>query len=188
VTLLAAAGGWVLAGPPGDATAVTPPACPPSFARGVTDAAEAGDPVADRPGLIDGLVPAGPVSVRICGYGPGAGASAPAAAGAGAGGAGPSRSRVLDPTRTAELAALLDAQALDRIGSGVPGQGRVVDAQERARCASGPAPALLLFRYRQGPSLTVALDGGGCAAAWTPARSEVGRADVHQRIDELLAG
>jgi hypothetical protein len=175
VTLLAGAAGWALAGPPGDATAVTPPSCPPSFARGVADAVTAGDPVADRPGLIDGLVPAGPVSARICGYSSVAGA------------AGPARSRVLDPTWTAELAALLDARALDRMGSGVPGQGRVVDASERARCAPGPAPALLLFRYRQGPALTVALGGGGCAAAWTPARSELDRADVHERVGELLS-
>ena len=95
------------------------------------------------------------ISARICSY------TSVAAA------AGPARSRVLDPTWTAELAALLDARALDRMGSGVPGQGRVVDASERAQCAPGQAPALLLFRYRQGPALTVALDGGNCAAAWT---------------------
>lgn len=178
LTLLAGAGGWLLAGPPGDAAAITPPICPPTFGQGVDDASAVGSPTADRPGTVDGLVPAGPVSVRVCGYDSSAGAQ-----GAGAQGARLARTRMLDPIWTAELAALLDVQGRD-----MQGPGRVADPQQRAACTPGAAPALLVFRYKQGPPLTVASDGGSCSAVWTPARAEVGRVDVHQRVAELLAG
>ena len=192
LTVVAGAGGWLLAGPPGDATAITPPSCPPSFDRGVDDASAAGSPIPDRPGTVDGLVPAGPVSVRVCGY------SSPP----GASGSRLERSRVLDPIWTSELAALLDRQDLDgrdlgrqtpgrqTLGRQTPGRqtpGRVADPVQRAACTPGGAPALLVFRYRQGPPLTVASDGGTCSAVWTPARLELGRTDVHRRVAELLA-
>jgi hypothetical protein len=164
LTVAAAVVGWVVAGPPGDATAITPPGCPASYRQGLLEAA------AGRPGTVDRLVPVplGPVSVRVCGY----------AAADGAPGARRAGSTVLDPTRTAELAALLDPQT-------DPGP---ADPQQRASCLPGASPALLLFRYKVGLPMTVAVDGGSCALVATPVRAELGRVDVVRRVGELLSG
>jgi hypothetical protein len=175
LTVVAGVAGWVLAGPPSDATAITPPGCPASYRPEPFD----GGATADRPGATDRLVPVGPVSVgpvsvRVCGY----------AAVSGVPGARPAGSLVLDPTRTAELAALLDPRTDPQNAPKVVV--RLADPQQQAACRPGASPALLVFRYKVGRPLTVAVDDGTCALAATASRAELGRADVVRRVGELL--
>jgi hypothetical protein len=169
LVLVAGVVGWVLAGPPGDATAITPPGCPESYQHGVLEGTTDG-----RLGVADRLVPVGPVSVRVCGY----------TSASGVPGGRPAGSLVLDPTRTAELAALLDPQTDPQNAPKTPA--RLADPQQRAACLPGAAPALLLFRYKLGLPLTVAVDVGACGLVHTPARAELGRVDVVRRVGELL--
>jgi hypothetical protein len=163
----AAAAGWVWAGPPADGTAIVPPSCPVRVpaAFGTPVVGDAGTAVADR------LVPVGPVSVRVCGYA--------------SGGAAVVTQRVLDPTRTAALAGTLDTPPPGAAVDGAGGPDRA--QQQRARCA-GASPAVLVFRYKQAPTLLVTVAGGGCRLVSTSARGETGRDDVVREVARILAG
>jgi hypothetical protein len=180
VAVLGIAGvvGWQVAGPPWSGAAVVPPACPAapsssgtssgtsSSTLGATSGAASGST-----GAADQLVPMplpeprGPVSVRVCGYVPRSGGYAL------------EREVVLDPTRTAALAALVD----EHPGAVVPG------ARRPARCgATGPI-VVLAFRYTQGPPVFVDVVGGDCGLVATAARVETGRQDVVRRLAEIMA-
>jgi hypothetical protein len=171
--IAAGAAGWFLAGPPDDAAALVPPACPAS--ADVATGSAAG-PAADvvgavaEPGYLAGVPqqlvpmplpqPRGPVSVRICRY-----------AGGGDGSYRLSRSVVVEPTRTAALAGLMDK---------TPG------ATPAPGCLPGANVDVLVFRYTEGLPLRVEVLGGRCALVRTPARAESGRQDVVRAIDALL--
>ena len=170
VVLTAGVAGWVFAGPPSDAAAITPPGCPASYPLGVSGAGRTPRP-GDKVQLVPvGPVSVGPISVRVCGYGSATGA--------------PDSSIVLDPVRTAALAALLDPLTDPQTAPRMPVPS--ADPRQLAACVPGPQPALLLFRYKVGAPLTVSVPGGSCAAVTTVTRTELGRRDVVRRVAQLL--
>lgn len=161
----AAAAGWHLAGPPGDATAPVPAQCPAVDPVAVPVRADQGAGVSDRLVPMPLPQPRGPVSVRVCAYAEhGSGYTLRTSA-------------VVEPVRTAVLAGLLNR---------TPGP-VVTDVARRAECTPGREVAVLVFRYTQGPGQQVDVLGGDCALVRTPARTERDRQDVVRAVNGVLA-
>jgi len=160
--LLAAAGGWVVAGRLPARPGPQPPPCPARYAADAVTPVRAADPGKLVPVPLP--QPRGPFTVRLCAYP----STAPGVA---------LRDQVLlDATRTAELSGVLD----------VPDAVAVQPADRRpAGCAAGPA-TLLIFQYIEGDPFVAEVDGGPCALVTTPARIERNRADVVRLVEDAL--
>jgi hypothetical protein len=174
--VVAAVAGWVLAGPPDDAAAVVPPACPTSVATGVTPV----DP-GFGPGVADRLVPMplpqprGPVSARICRFVPSSDAHA---------GFVLHRSVVVEPVRTAVLAGVMNTLPSVAVVSG-SSSGSSSAAGTAAGCRVPGEIDALLFRYSAGAPVRVdvSADQGWARSSM---RAEGGRADVVRAVDDLI--
>jgi len=161
--LLAAAGGWVVAGRLPARPGPQPPPCPARYAADAVTPVRAADPGKLVPVPLP--QPRGPFTVRLCAYP----STVPGVA---------LRDQVLlDATRTAELSGVLD----------VPDAVAVPPADRRpGGCAAGPV-TLLLFQYIEGDPFVAEVDGGPCALVTTPARIERDRADAVRLVEDALS-
>jgi len=159
--LLAAAGGWVVAGRLPARPGPQPPPCPARYAADAVTPVRAADPGKLVPVPLP--QPRGPFTVRLCAYP----STAP--------GAALGDQVLLDATRTAELSGVMD----------VPEAVALQPARRPADCPAGPA-TLLLFQYIEGDPFTAEVDGGPCALVTTPARVERNRADVVRLVEDAF--
>lgn len=186
LSVVAVAGtvGWAFAGPPPEGIAMLPPACPAALSAPTPGVWR---PAASRIGpagagargyraaVPDVLVPMplpqprGPVTVRVCGYRQDGDRHLVV------------RERVLDPTRTAVLAGLLNAWP-DPVAVTPP------VLPEGCEPRAGDDPVVLVFRYTEGDPALVEVVGGPCQIVATSARVDQRRGDVVRFVAEVLAG